>query len=497
MMTCSRFLRNPRTFLLTVVILIGGCITPRGSDTAAPPKDPHVARAAKSGVLPASGTAPRADGPVASGQEVVWTVENPPADPRFVRSGRSLVGPDGTMVVGPYGTCAVAGLTPTQAARQIEAHLKKEMKSPRVLVQVIPSFRTGPATAQSGWRKSSHSFGEIVRASAESGPSSDPDLKPIPPELKTVFPPELKTVFPPITDKKVEEPDLFTTGHHLPIKHACGGHVGGHHGKIPTGMYPVDPSAPSELNPRLLPPYVIGPPDVLLIQSRHALVTHPIQGQHLVRPDGTIGLSIYGSPIVAGLTLDQAKEAIAAVINPKLKLPKDVDEKTGMVTSYYDAEEQLKVIREGLVVDVLAYNSKVYYVITDGGGYGEQVVRVPITGGETVLDAISQVNGLSSVSSRHHVWVARRNPGPGHGGPDSVLRVDWIAVTQHGSMATNYQILPGDRLYVRADRWRTADAVVAKVIAPFERILGVTLLGSQTVNSIRNSNNNNNNNNNR
>jgi polysaccharide export outer membrane protein len=66
------------------------------------------------------------------------------------------------------------------------------------------------------------------------------------------------------------------------------------------------------------------------------------------------------------------------------------------------------VIAEGLVIDVLAYNSKVYYVITDGGGYGEQVVRIPITGGENVLDAKSQVNGLSPVSSRHNVWIARR-----------------------------------------------------------------------------------------
>ena len=30
-----------------------------------------------------------------------------------------------------------------------------------------------------------------------------------------------------------------------------------------------------------------------------------------------------------------------------------------------------------MIVDVLAYNSKRYYVIFDGGGYGEQVYLVP------------------------------------------------------------------------------------------------------------------------
>ena len=51
-------------------------------------------------------------------------------------------------------------------------------------------------------------------------------------------------------------------------------------------------------------------------------------------------------------------------------------------------------------VDVLAYNSKVYYVIMDGGGYGQQIVRLPCTGNETVLDAIAQVNGLPQVASK-------------------------------------------------------------------------------------------------
>ena len=39
-------------------------------------------------------------------------------------------------------------------------------------------------------------------------------------------------------------------------------------------------------------------------------------------------------------------------------------------------------------VDVIAYNSKNYYVITDGAGYGEQVYPFPVMGSETVLDAI-------------------------------------------------------------------------------------------------------------
>ena len=66
-----------------------------------------------------------------------------------------------------------------------------------------------------------------------------------------------------------------------------------------------------------------------------------------------------------------------------------------------------------VVVDVLAYNSKMIYVVMDGGGFGEQLIRLPYTGNETVLDAIAQVNGLSQVSSKR-IWVARPSPGDVH-----------------------------------------------------------------------------------
>lgn len=478
MRTRPRFSPSRSALLLTTLgfgLLCAGCVTTSNPWAHIPGKDgPLPGSDPKPAVFPTGASVSAGPVALACGQEVAWVLENAPADPKVIRQGRSQIGPDGTMVVGPYGTAKVVGLAPAQAAKKVETLLRSHFKNPRVRVQ---SLETGLADTHVTWRKG-NGFGDVVRASNDEGPLlPEPELKPPAPDLK--FDPPLPGEIKP------EGPHGPPLGPPLgPFISDAGlpGHKV-HWKRPPHRAFPVYPGVPSEMNPTLLPPYVIGPPDVLLIQSRHALVTHPIQGQHLIRPDGTIGLSIYGSPVVAGLTLEQAKEVIASTINPKLKLPKDVDEKTGKVSSYYDREEQLKVIREGLVVDVLAYNSKVYYVITDGGGYGEQVVRVPITGSETVLDAISQVNGLSPVSSKHHVWIARRNPG--HGSPDNVLKVDWIGVTQRGAMATNYQIMPGDRLYVRADRWRTADAIVAKIIAPFERLLGVTLLGSQTVNSIR------------
>ena len=87
------------------------------------------------------------------------------------------------------------------------------------------------------------------------------------------------------------------------------------------------------------------------------------------------------------------------------------------------------------------YNSKVYYVIFDGGGYGQQLYRLPVTGNETVLDAISQLNGLPSFASLKEIWVAR--PAPDDACCDQVLPVDWAAITDRGATATNYRARTG------------------------------------------------------
>ena len=73
------------------------------------------------------------------------------------------------------------------------------------------------------------------------------------------------------------------------------------------------------------------------------------------------------------------------------------------------------------------------------------------------------------------------------------VAVNWNAIVEGGSTRTNYQVLPGDRIFVKADSLITFDNRLAKLLSPVERILGVTLLGATTVNAIRINPNNNNN----
>ena len=183
----------------------------------------------------------------------------------------------------------------------------------------------------------------------------------------------------------------------------------------------------------------------------------PIAGEHAVGADGRINLGIYGSVHVAGLTLAEAREAIEF-----------------QLVEYLDSPN--------VAVDVYFYNSKYYYVILEGAGFGDRIQKFSYTGNETVLDAIAEVNGMDRVSSKR-VWIARSSPmyGNSYGyGGCNILVVDWQGITAEACYGTNYQLMPNDRIFIEEDKMVAWDTKLSKVIAPFERIMGFSLLGAQT-----------------
>src|SRR5262249_11670202 len=97
-------------------------------------------------------------------------------------------------------------------------------------------------------------------------------------------------------------------------------------------------------------------------------------------------------------------------------------------------------------------------------------------GNETVLDAITQVQGLSRLSSKS-IWIARPSPS----GCDQILPVRWDEIVSGAGTCTNYQVLPGDRAFIEQDDMIAFDSLVNKLLNTFERIFGTSLLGMQTV----------------
>lgn len=176
-----------------------------------------------------------------------------------------------------------------------------------------------------------------------------------------------------------------------------------------------------------------------------------IAGEHLIGADGYITLGSYGRVYVNGLTVDECRDAIEFHLSKHLEHPQ-------------------------VAVDIYSYNSKAYYVIFQSSAQGERVLKFPYTGNELVLDALANTDGLQANSSRR-IWVSRP---VGNSNKPVILPVDWVDITAYGKTDTNYQLLPGDRVFVHEDRFLSLDGTLSKIFAPFERIMGFSLLGAET-----------------
>lgn len=174
-----------------------------------------------------------------------------------------------------------------------------------------------------------------------------------------------------------------------------------------------------------MPAHVVEPPDEIEISVRPD-VPDLSASTYSVQADGNIDLGFVGDVYVAGLTLEQVERKIALhlmAIAGK-KAPKDPYRVSVRLTN--------------------GSQSKSYYVVGTVTTQG----RFPVTGNETVLDAILTA-GLKSNSLPDKSYLVRPHPA---GGPDQILRIDWVGIKDRGDSVTNYQIFPGDRIVVPGGR---------------------------------------------
>jgi polysaccharide biosynthesis/export protein len=225
---------------------------------------------------------------------------------------------------------------------------------------------------------------------------------------------------------------------------------------------------PKEFTKVSMPDYIVEPPDLIIVEVLEALPGRPISGERLVRPDGKISLSFYGEVYVAGLTIPEVKEKIV------LHLRKFIhDEMLGLVVYDEAGENIIKKIdprdTDRVFVDVTAYNSKNYYILGDVLVPG----KLPVTGNETVLDALQYAGGLLPTAAPNNIRLVR--PAPPGACCEQILPVNLAAITSGGDPTTNYQMMPGDRLVVYRDPIVRFTVFLDRIIAPVQAVLGTTL----------------------
>ncbi len=180
---------------------------------------------------------------------------------------------------------------------------------------------------------------------------------------------------------------------------------------------PEPVALPRELDKQPLPAYVVEPGDVLLVQPVDLDSPVRLPGDQPVLLDGTINLGKYGDLEVAGKTVAAIESDVQALI--KTKTPN-----AGQVSAR-------------LVNRV----SKVYYVLGDVNAPG----AFPLSGRETVLDGIIAAGGLTERASRRNIILSRPTAPPEC---RVVLPICYREIVQLGDTSTNYQLAPGDRIFV-------------------------------------------------
>lgn len=199
---------------------------------------------------------------------------------------------------------------------------------------------------------------------------------------------------------------LFPAGHRLmPSAHRIAAHA------------PKPAPVPRELEKTVIPSYIVQPGDGLLIEPVDFDSPIRIPADQPVLPDGSIDLGQYGRLIVAGLRLEEIET---------------------MVNSAVRAEER---DAGQFNVRLISPQSAVYYVLGDVNSPG----AYPYLGRETALDAIMAAGGLSDRGSRCDIVLSRPSL------PDdcrTVMPICYDHIVQLGDTSTNYQVAPGDRIFV-------------------------------------------------
>ncbi len=233
---------------------------------------------------------------------------------------------------------------------------------------------------------------------------------------------------------------------------------------------------PTELTQQPLANYFVEVGDTVFVEAVSFDANIRLPGDQIVKPDGSISIGEFGNFNAANKTTEQIQLEIQALINSKVRsaLEQEFAEETVREQKYEetaerpelessdDEEDELddsisereqerraaldlriaeQIKRNKVSVRLVNWESKKIYVLGEVNSPG----FFGYTGHQTVLDAIVEAGGLTSKANHHQIIVARPSS---CGSCRTVMKVCYDQIVQLGDTSTNYQLMPGDRVFV-------------------------------------------------
>ncbi len=226
----------------------------------------------------------------------------------------------------------------------------------------------------------------------------------------------------------------------LPV--AAGGHSLLSHAKKQRQTAGHPTGVPTELAKDILPAHRVEAGDVLVIEPNDFNSPVRLSSDQTVQQDGTIELGAYGRLRVAGMSAEEIQGRVQQVVTQQ-----EVAKQQARVALAAHRSQGLGVPVEepervdyGVTVRLVNKDSAIYYVMGEVNAPGSY----PLVGHETVLDAVIAAGGLSDRANDHKIILTR----PQLGQEALIVPICYQQILQLGDVSTNYQLMPGDRIYV-------------------------------------------------
>lgn len=229
---------------------------------------------------------------------------------------------------------------------------------------------------------------------------------------------------------------------------------------------------PNESTKQPLDTYLVGIGDTIFVEPVSFDATIRLPGDQVVKPDGRISIGEFGLYLASQKTVEQIEYEIQSIIDSQIRTKLEIEYREerlraqrstpaivrpgfeqsngpGYVESAEEPErraaleariaERLK--QNEISVRLVNWESKKIYVLGEVNSPG----YFGFTGNQTVLDAILEAGGLNAKANHHQIIVSRPTS---CGSCRVVMKVCYDQVVQLGDTSTNYQLLPGDRVFV-------------------------------------------------
>jgi hypothetical protein len=188
------------------------------------------------------------------------------------------------------------------------------------------------------------------------------------------------------------------------------------------------------------PDYTVQPPDMLHIEVSDpadpaSSDQQPIKGEHLVHADGKVNLGSWGKLDVSGKTTAEIKTLVEELV---------------------DAGKSSRQVR----VAVTAQNSRVYYIVNasffGNPPDGDTIIRRPLLGNETALDAVTSIAPVKEMG-RRQIFISRPTPGSEkrtaheritQPSTDTAIPIRWHWTSPTTLVVDNPALQAGDRIFI-------------------------------------------------